>query len=420
MSADLRPYRPRGGGVDTFDPSDCPTEHRFHAFIQRYDEFLWRVPRPGGKAAWIWWRELSPGCPRALIGDELPHSEFTLRRAAQWFSDNGQAIPPVLAADIAREREAQAAASVGPAPPVGPPAIPVDANPAGPADPWKDAPRVIMGPLSPLLGDPDWIVAFRWMTERLLGTARKLARHGSMSPYCHMLIETEWKPTLDGLAAHVWKVREDSRNGPPIRIVALQGNVPDAYQLAYAMLGEISRNDRPGVAPIPITTLEAIYELLADWQAPAVPSPSVGSDGRTKAAADHPALPPEAEPARLSNRSGTPVGPPIEHAPASPAGSPRADRQAAGADAKPKRARRPRRISKVQKAIVVLNYRAKNERESIRVEDIAREAECSAQNLYKSLEFKREWDAARARRARRGWKIEGVADCPDDSTLDVG
>jgi hypothetical protein len=88
--------------------------------------------------------------------------------------------------------------------------------------------------------------------------------------------------------------------------------------------------------------------------------------------------------------------------------------QAAGAAAKSKRARRPRRISKVQRAIVILKYRAMKERESIRVEDIAREAECSAQNLYKSPEFMKELRAARARRIRRGWKVEGVADRPDD------
>lgn len=62
------------------------------------------------------------------------------------------------------------------------------------------------------------------------------------------------------------------------------------------------------------------------------------------------------------------------------------------------------------------------ERESIRVEDIASDpyVACTAQNLYKSPEFMKEYEAAHARRIRRGWKIEGVADCPDDSTLEVG
>jgi hypothetical protein len=87
---------------------------------------------------------------------------------------------------------------------------------------------------------------------------------------------------------------------------------------------------------------------------------------------------------------------------------------------KQKPTRGPRRISKVQKALVILKYRAKRGSESIRVEDIAAEAGCTLQNLYKSREFKREWESARERRIRRGWKVEGVADCPDDSTLDVG
>jgi hypothetical protein len=82
-----------------------------------------------------------------------------------------------------------------------------------------------------------------------------------------------------------------------------------------------------------------------------------------------------------------------------------------------KRTRRPRRITKVQKGIVILKYRAKKMTESIRVEDIAAEADCTAQNLYKSPDFKREWESARERRIKRGWKVEGVADCEDESTL---
>jgi hypothetical protein len=135
-----------------------------------------------------------------------------------------------------------------------------------------------------------------------------------------------------------------------------------------------------------------------------------------QAVADRPTPPTEGELAGPANRSGTP----INSAAAGSDRSPRGDRQAAAADVRLKRARRPRRISKVQRAIAILMYRANRPRQSIRVEDIAKEAECSAQNLYKSPDFKREWDAARARRIRRGWKIEGVADCPDDSTLDVG
>ena len=49
---------------------------------------------------------------------------------------------------------------------------------------------------------------------------------------------------------------------------------------------------------------------------------------------------------------------------------------------------------------------------SIRVEDIADDpyVNCSAQNLYKSPEFRKEWESARERRIKRGWKVEGVAD----------
>jgi len=117
--------------------------------------------------------------------------------------------------------------------------------------------------------------------------------------------------------------------------------------------------------------------------------------------------------------------PPGDRTPAGPAstgsdGESRGDRQATDVAAESKRTRRPRRISKVQSAIAILLYRRERRRESIRVEDIAKEAKCSAQNLYKSPEFKRFWKAAQAKRIRRGWKIEGVADCPDDSTLDVG
>jgi hypothetical protein len=97
-----------------------------------------------------------------------------------------------------------------------------------------------------------------------------------------------------------------------------------------------------------------------------------------------------------------------------------------GTEAKPssntkqKRRRAPRRISKVQMAIAILNFRAKNARESIRVDDIAKEADCTPQNLYKSPDFQSVLKSSRARRYKRGWKIDGVADCPDDSTLDVG
>jgi hypothetical protein len=66
---------------------------------------------------------------------------------------------------------------------------------------------------------------------------------------------------------------------------------------------------------------------------PVGPSPSVGSDGRTEATAGHQDPPPEREPADPANRSGTPIGTPIEPAASGPAGSPREERQADAADA---------------------------------------------------------------------------------------
>jgi hypothetical protein len=69
----------------------------------------------------------------------------------------------------------------------------------------------------------------------------------------------------------------------------------------------------------------------------------------------------------------------------------------------------------VQKALVILHYRAKNRRESIEIKDIAAEAGCSYQNLHQSLEFNKALNAAREGRIKRGWKFEGVADCVDDS-----
>jgi hypothetical protein len=88
--------------------------------------------------------------------------------------------------------------------------------------------------------------------------------------------------------------------------------------------------------------------------------------------------------------------------------------QAKGDTSQQKRRRKPRQLSKVQKATVILKYRAKRARESIRVEDIADEVGCSFQNLYKSPEFMNEWKSARARRIKRGWKIDGIADCVPD------
>ena len=142
---DLRPYRHRDGGVDTFDPSDCPPEHRFHAFIRRWDEFLFRVPRTEAEPAWIWWRENLPGWPVAFDDDRIPSQELSPRQAAVWFSEAGQKIPPILAEDLARERTKLAAS---------PPAAGPDVAPARPADPRDDAPDpAIQAAVERLLSD---------------------------------------------------------------------------------------------------------------------------------------------------------------------------------------------------------------------------------------------------------------------------
>jgi hypothetical protein len=139
-------------------------------------------------------------------------------------------------------------------------------------------------------------------------------------------------------------------------------------------------------------------------------------DATFRSIADNIPLPPA--PATGTVGAGAPHVPPEEgEQAAAGAGSGSGNPPAA---AKPKRTRQPRQISKVQKAIIILKYRAKRPGASIRVQDIAHEAQCSAQNLYRSDEFKKELGAARARRLRRGWKVEGVADCPDESTLDGG
>jgi hypothetical protein len=86
----------------------------------------------------------------------------------------------------------------------------------------------------------------------------------------------------------------------------------------------------------------------------------------------------------------------------------------------PKPTRKPRRISSIQRAIAILKYRAKHANESIRIQDIAIETGCSFQNLYKSPDFRKEWESAREKRINRGWKVGGIADRPDNSTLDLG
>jgi hypothetical protein len=174
--------------------------------------------------------------------------------------------------------------------------------------------------------------------------------------------------------------------------------------------------------------------LLDEVTRGACQAPTAGPARTPSGGADRTAAQPEAaaeQQAPLPSGTAAPSDPTEGDRPpptaAGSGGEPQGDRQGAGSDAsgskalpssgaKQKRPRGPRRISKVQTAIVILKYRAKKERESVRVEDIAEEAKCSAQNLYKSPEFRGALKAVRARRIRCGWKTEGVADCPDDST----
>lgn len=287
--SNLRPYRPRGGGVDTFDPSDCPPEYRFHAFIQRYDEFLWRLPRPGGKAAWIWWRELSPGCPRPLIGDSLPYSEFSLGRAAQWFSDNDQAIPPILADDIARERQAP---------------------PAGPAEPRDDA-------LEPVT---------RAAINRLRAEhARDVLEYRPARP--PVILPRPESITLGALG---WLIELTKGSMPTDPDAAYEYNRVEALILDVPGMGEMKRRlncelgfyltgpaldevrrrlaRRIGrsfdeVDRMPISEIAAL-----PWDDPASPpvrpSPPAGSDGRTEAAFEQPGRQPDAADAPGNNPAG--------------------------------------------------------------------------------------------------------------------
>ncbi len=41
-------------------------------------------------------------------------------------------------------------------------------------------PQIEMAPTSPLLGDPDWITGFRWMSGELLDCARAVVRQSAM------------------------------------------------------------------------------------------------------------------------------------------------------------------------------------------------------------------------------------------------
>jgi hypothetical protein len=81
-----------------------------------------------------------------------------------------------------------------------------------------------------------------------------------------MLVTTEWKQFLDGLAHHVYKAVEDGRNGPPIRAYAVDGDVAAAYQLACAALDSVA--DPAGPNDAMLAALEDINEKLSRRQAP--------------------------------------------------------------------------------------------------------------------------------------------------------
>jgi hypothetical protein len=147
---------------------------------------------------------------------------------------------------------------------------------------------------------------------------------------------------------------------------------------------------------ITTATTDAAYPLLhRDWR----PPPRSESGAAPSDPHEHDRTRP---PAAATDASGSKATPP--------------------AVASQKRTRGPRQISKIQRAIALLKYRAKTKQQSIRIQDIASDSfvACSAQNLYNSPEFMKEYKNARARRFRRGWKVDGVADCPDDSTPDGG
>jgi hypothetical protein len=80
------------------------------------------------------------------------------------------------------------------------------------------------------------------------------------------------------------------------------------------------------------------------------------------------------------------------------------------------RSRSPKRLSKVRRAIVILQFRAARPGESIQIGDIAREAGCSVQNLHQAEAFMRVYREACALRAgavRRGRKVDGAVDGPE-------
>ncbi len=161
------------------------------------------------------------------------------------------------------------------------------------------APRFLWAHTSPLLADPEWIAGFRWMIERLLSTARRMKHN--MPSYRTALVVREWHPFLEGLSLHVMKAVNAGRNGPGIAAYVLDARVDEAFQLTCAMLDDML--DRKAAnkdkVPIPLSTLEAINELLETMVAPDAPQAPVSDLGGGTA---NPSPP---------SRESTPEGDPI-------------------------------------------------------------------------------------------------------------
>ena len=158
-----------------------------------------------------------------------------------------------------------------------------------------------------------------------------MTRHGSMSSYRLAMIETKWKPWLNGLARHVYRVVEDGRNSPLTRGYTCDARIEEAYQLACDAFDEAA--DEAGPNDAMMAALEDIAERLAHWQAPA-PTPGTAAPAAGKpTAAD---TPPHEESAAAGS-VGTPRGD-------SPAACGRLGEQGQKAGPDPGRTRRGRRL----------------------------------------------------------------------------
>ena len=145
-------------------------------------------------------------------------------------------------------------------------------------DPSKEATGFPMAQPSPLLADPDWIIGFRSMVDQLLNAGHAATRHASMSSYRTAVLETRWKPWLDGLSCHVYRVVEDGRNGPLVRTYACDSDIEEAYQLACAALDEAA--DVAGPTEAMMAALEDIADRLSRWEPAASTAPSPGEGGQ--------------------------------------------------------------------------------------------------------------------------------------------